>query len=583
MTNLHVAWARLFVSSLATAGVRDVVISPGSRSTPLVLAAAGEPRVACRAIVDERSAAFFALGQARVTGRPSALICTSGSAAAHYLPAIVEAREAGVPLVAITADRPWELHDAGAAQTIDQRDLFGDRVRARLELGEPDGSLAALRACARVAAQAVHASSSTPRGPVHVNARFRKPLEPIPNSGAESWADALARVEAEGAPRLVASAPFVDAAIIGEIAAACARARRGVIACGPMPVATDRAAIVELARATGFPLFAEAPSQLRFGGTGDDVPACAAFDALLRAPAFRARYRADFVLELGAPLTSSAYASYVAEPSGCTRVIVAPDGARAEACTFVRAEPGEFAAALVAALATARATDPIARDWRDALALADAAAWRRIDRDARADELTEATVARRVVEAVPAGGVLVVANSNPIRDVDTFAPATARPIRVVHQRGAAGIDGAISSAAGAASVAGAPTVLLVGDLAALHDLGGLAIAARATTPLAIVIANNAGGRLFEQLPVAERADARAFAELFIAEQRVDFAAAAAAFAIEHVRPRSADALAAALAAALARPACTVVEACVPPRDGTTRRARLRADIAAEVA
>ena len=185
-SNLHLAWARLFLRSAAAAGVTDVVLSPGSRSTPLTIAAATTSELRAHVIVDERGAAFFALGQARVTGRPSLLICTSGTAGAHWLPALIEASQSFVPLIAVTADRPWELQDSAAPQTIDQLKLFGDHVRHYAELGLPDPSPGALRAVPRIAAQAVARALGPVPGPVHINARFRKPLEPVEVDGPEA-------------------------------------------------------------------------------------------------------------------------------------------------------------------------------------------------------------------------------------------------------------------------------------------------------------------------------------------------------------------------------------------------------------
>lgn len=204
-SDLHSAWARLFFSSLASAGLREIVISPGSRSTPLALAAAAEARLRVHVLIDERDAAFFALGQARRSGRASALLCTSGTAAAHYLPAILEASQSHVPLLAITADRPWEAYDAASAQTLDQVKLYGDAVRHYAELGLPDASPGALAAVVRIAAQALYATTAPRPGPVHLNARFRKPLEPVAVAGREPFADRIEALLRAGAPRVFAA------------------------------------------------------------------------------------------------------------------------------------------------------------------------------------------------------------------------------------------------------------------------------------------------------------------------------------------------------------------------------------------
>ncbi|MBK1715916.1 thiamine pyrophosphate-binding protein, partial [Rubrivivax gelatinosus] len=204
MSDLHSAWSRLFVQSLREAGVAHAVISPGSRSTPLALALA--QAMPFTVLHDERAAAFFALGQARASGRPSVVLATSGTAPGHWLPAAMEAREAGIPLLLLSADRPWEVQEAQASQTVDQLRLFGGHARAFFELGLPDAHPAALRAVPRLAAQAVLATHHPLAGAVHVNARFRKPLEPQPATGPEPWRPLVEQLSRAGAPRLLAPA-----------------------------------------------------------------------------------------------------------------------------------------------------------------------------------------------------------------------------------------------------------------------------------------------------------------------------------------------------------------------------------------
>ena len=236
--NLLTEWAALFVDSLLDAGVSDVVVSPGSRSTPLAWAFVRSSRARCHSVIDERVAGFFAVGQAKVTGRPTVVVCTSGSAAAHYFPAVVEAGMSHVPLVVVSADRPFELQGCDASQTIDQIKLYGGQARAFFEVGMPNEEEGALRALRRLAAQCVQVSSSPDPGPVHVNFRAPKPLEPVGPGGAEGErlrerARAVARepLTAVAGPR---SEP--DGEAIERVAAACLGARRGLIVCGPLPI-----------------------------------------------------------------------------------------------------------------------------------------------------------------------------------------------------------------------------------------------------------------------------------------------------------------------------------------------------------
>lgn len=599
-SNLHTAWARLFVRALAHAGVRDVVLSPGSRSTPLALAAAESDQVRCHAVVDERSAAFFALGQARVTGRPSVFVCTSGTAGAHAFPAIIEAHLSFIPLLVVTADRPWELADAGASQTIDQLKLFGGHVRHFAELGLPDPSPTAMRAVARIAAQAVSRALSPTPGAVHINARFRKPLEPVETLTPEPWQPEWEALMRCGGSRVVVPRPTLDAALLDELAAPIARAERGLIVCGPAPFGedTDRArrAIASLARVTGFPVLAEGTSQVRFGGLVEGVVMPGPFDALLRAPEFRAALAPDLILELGATPTSAGYASYVAEHAHCRRFVVAPHGwndPTSDAAALVFAEPADVCEALAARLSSGGASEPGAaphpRRGRSAWAEAFARAGERaaaLTASAAAGPLSEGGVLRATVDACPEGSLLVIGNSMPVRDLDAYCPPSARALGVLHQRGASGIDGLVSGAAGARSVAGTPVTLVLGDISLLHDLTGLHLAAKATAageaPLVVVVVQNDGGRIFEQLPLARSGGAELLDRYFTMPQHLEFGPAAAMFGLTYERVDDADALARALSEAHGRTGATLIEAVVPPHDGAERAARLWSDVRREL-
>lgn len=603
-SNLHMAWARLFIRAAASAGVRDVVLSPGSRSTPLALAADESADVRCHVVVDERSAAFFALGQARASGRPSMLICTSGTAGAHYYPAVIEAAQSYVPLLVVTADRPWELVGAAAPQTIDQIKLFGDYVRSFAELGLPDPSPTALRAVARVAAQSVLRSIAPEPGPVHVNARFRKPLEPVAADGPEPWEAEWASLMERGAPSVSPPVTMPDGAAVAELAERCARAERGLLVCGPSLPACGLAAapgrpfelkriqraVASLARATGFPVLAEATSQARFG-LAPDVDAVSSFDALLRDPAFRARHAPDLLIEIGAPPVSQGYADLIAELPGCPRFVVSPYGwndPTSGAAGLLFGDPAALCEALAERVPPSRRA--AGRLWAETLARADARASVVVERElGTAARLSEGRVARLVADACPEGSTLVIGNSSPVRDLDMYCPASPRSLRVLHQRGASGIDGLVSGAAGARSVTAGPLVLLLGDLSLLHDLTGLGLAARPSPtsgPFVIVTVQNDGGRIFERLPIARAARANgggqdgALARCFTAPQGLDFAHAAAMFGVDYERVETGAALARALDAALGRGGATLIEAVVPPTDGAERAERIFRGVAA---
>lgn len=578
-SDLHSAWSRLFVSSLASAGVADFVVSPGSRSTPLALAVAAEPRLRTQVILDERAAAFFALGQARVNARPTALLCTSGTAGAHYLPAIIEASQSHLPLLLITADRPWEAYDAASAQTIDQVKLFGDHVRHYAELGLPDPSPSALRAVVRIASQAVAVAGAPIPGPVHINARFRKPLEPVAGAGREPWSSQLEELLVRGATRSFAPIASPDPRAIAALGELCQKARRGLIVCGPAWAGSDaaalRAGVQALSGATGFPIWAEATSGVRFGGGSDVI---AGFDAMLRGPGFRRRHAPDLIIELGGPPVSGAYATYLMEHARCDRVVIAPHGWNdpiGSARLMIWGQPSQVASELARHVAGQLTPEDRTADWRESLAAAERTVFDAVAAERDPSLLSEGDVARLLVDALPADSLLMVGNSLPVRDLDTFCPASSKPLRVLHQRGASGIDGLIAGAAGSRSVSDKPLALLLGDLSALHDVGGFVTLGAVTGPLPVVIVQNRGGRIFEQLPLAGSDAARpAFEQLFITPQSADFAHAAQLFGLAYARVETAAELERALSVALGSSRPLIIEAIVPPDDGKERRARI---------
>ena len=561
---MNLPWAELLLAGLRDAGAGDLVISPGSRSTPLVLAATrlGLP---CHVIIDERVAGFFALGRARVTGRPSVLVCTSGTAGAHYLPAVIEASMARVPLLVVTADRPPELQGCGAPQTIDQAHLFGRFARGFCDLGIPEADAGALRALRRRAAQMAALTRWPDPGPVHVNAPARAPLEPSAHPGPQEqrMIELAAAIAAEPLTRTAPVRAAAAEETIAELAAACLAAERGLLVAGPAAGAASDG-ILALARATGFPLLAEATSQLRWTGGAPPAELCDAFDLALRGPPGAHSAAPDLIVELGAPPTSAAWARHVARHR-CKRIVVAPHGwldPHSGASLLVHADVGETAARVAARLPAPAAPGEWSEAWRAADRRARAALDRAIA--GRAGELGEHAAVRAAVEALPERALLLLGNSLPVRVADA-CPAAARRIDVLSQRGACGIDGLIAGAAGAASAARRPTAVLLGDVSFAHDIGGLAAARAAGAPLAVIVIDNRGGRIFEQLPVASAPGGReALDRFFLTAPDLDVAAAAAAFGLPCRRVADAEALAAAVRSALAGDGATVIHAAVAP-------------------
>ncbi|AKF11440.1 2-succinyl-5-enolpyruvyl-6-hydroxy-3-cyclohexene-1-carboxylic-acid synthase [Sandaracinus amylolyticus] len=555
-------WARIVASALVESGVREVVISPGSRSTPFVIAISAREEMRVVDVLDERSAAFVALGMARASARPVALLCTSGTAPAHWYPAIIEASLSDIPLVCLSADRPFEHAHCGAAQTIDQIALFGSHVRFFAEVGAPDASESALFGLRRTVAQAVARSRDPRPGPVHLNLRARKPLEPrAPETPSEL---ALrARVDRVLATPLTRAASCEVVPAIDEAVALLARARRPWIVAGPMP-AHDRAAreaTLAIARTTGAPLFAESTSQLRFGSR-DRVVALDALDLALRVSGDDDL--PDVILQLGATPTSSAYERFVARHPEIARIVAGasdwtdPHGS---ARVMLLGDRG----ATLRALASSLPVLELDMAWRDRWVARERRAWHAIEAHLEeSSTLGEGTVARATVRALPRGAYLSIGNSLPIRTVDRYVRGGEHDVAVLCQRGANGIDGLVSGAIGASIATGTPGALMLGDLSLLHDVGGLASARLVSAPLAIVVVQNGGGRIFEQLPVASVAP-WAMTHFTLADQgRPDLAHAAALFGLGFARVSDAPSLHAALERALVHEGVTIIEAIVPP-------------------
>lgn len=572
MSNLHIWWGELLWDALARSGVRHVILSPGSRSTPLALAAYRHPRLTCTAVVDERCAAFVALGQARVTGWPAVVLCTSGTAGAHYFPAVIEASQANLPMLVLTADRPPELQGRGALQTTRQADLYGRFLRSSWELGVPDPHPAALAGLRVTAAMAVQASLDPRPGPVHLNAPLRTPLEPQPEDPDEDeLRRQVTRLLASPVPRVAPAQRRAAPEALDALAEACASASRGVIVCGPLPPrqAAVRGAVTALRDRLGFPVMAEAGSQLRFCS-----PSPSPLPLELLAGADMPLH--DFALVVGSWPTSAAWSEALTRRSAPRPWVVCEHGwVDPHNCAdgVVVGEVGEALAGVVTRLGAGVPADPAwGALWAEVAAHGERVLAAVEEEDRSRGELSETTVARVAVRCLPEGGFLALGNSLAIREVDLACPASGVELQVLTQRGVSGIDGSISGAAGAALAAASPVLLITGDLAFQHDVGGLAVAGEVRTPLVILALDNRGGRIFELLPLAASAISPAeMSTLFVTPQRLDLALAARAFGVPSICARTVDELREAVAKALVTPGCTVVHGVIAPADRRQRR------------
>jgi 2-succinyl-5-enolpyruvyl-6-hydroxy-3-cyclohexene-1-carboxylate synthase len=509
--NLLTEWATLLLATIADAGVEHLVVSPGSRSTPFLAAAIGVGRFQLHDAIDERAGSFLALGIARATARPSALLCTSGSAAAHYYPAIVEANLAHVPMVVVTADRPPELQDCGAAQTIDQVKLYGEHVRKFVDIGMPSAEPSILAALRRSVAQAVTASRFPIPGPVHINARARKPLEPEQpkTDEARALADAVRSIRQASVPTASLPSTMPDPAAVAELARACAGARRGLILCGPAPMAdaAHRDAVFALAKATQFPLLSEVPSQMRLADAPQGVPLCDPFDLVLRSASFQKAAKPDLILQIGGTPTSGAWEGFAprCDRQQTRHVVVArhawidPHGVVSDVCL---GDPAQVLVQLGAAVSGGAPSEERA-SWCRMFENAATQAWAAVDEDLASERVIgEGAAVRTVVGALPSGSVLVVGNSLAVRHLDMYTKRGAADVGIICQRGANGIDGFVAGTAGTVRALKRPVALLLGDVTLFHDLTSLALLADSPAPVVVIVIHNRGGRIFEQLPLA---------------------------------------------------------------------------------
>jgi len=573
--NPSTAQARVLVDELARGGLTDAVVCPGSRSTALAIALHEDPRIRTHVHPDERSAAFVALGLGRATGRPAAVLVTSGTAVANLHPAVLEADHGGVPLLLLTADRPPELRGTGANQTIDQVGLFGGAVRFSVDLGVAGDRPDALRTWRDVAARCIAEATGLagPPGPVQCNVPFREPTVPVGDDGRTVAAPFTTPLDGRGA-----FDPWVDVRpaarlpselLLAELVTQVAGVERGLLVVGG-DAALSAAAATALASATGWPLLAEGHAPARMSHRALRAPGW-----LVSHPEFAPRHRADLVLRFGrttvidgGPLSDQRVPQWLVEPFGRWA-----DPARSIARLIV-ADADALAAGL-----TARLAGPTSSDWSDRWQAADAAAGRAIDAALDGDAaLGEQRVARDLVRALPRDVPLVVGSSLPVRDLDRTVDA--RPqVRIHASRGVSGIDGFTATTLGVALGSGGRAVGFCGDLTLLHDSNGPLLDAAAPYEVTLVVVANGGGAIFDHLPPARHAPSHD--RLFVTPHGRRIGDLARLHQAEHELVTDPGALAARLAAPSARP-LRILEVPSDRAQEVTRRAALRSAVDAAI-
>jgi 2-succinyl-5-enolpyruvyl-6-hydroxy-3-cyclohexene-1-carboxylate synthase len=545
-TNRNTALASAFVEELARSGVQQAVICPGSRSTPIALALLRQPGIATTSIVDERSGGFFALGAALASGRPVAIACTSGTAAANLHPAVAEANEASVPLIVLTSDRPPELRGVGAGQTIDQVKMYGASVRWFAEMGTHDADDAGLLHMRSSACRAyAEAAGESRPGPVHLNLSWRDPLGPEPRARDVTATSALALEGRGGLPlsSVHSPAPALTTDALDAISADLAETERGLIVVGRQTDPQLAPAIAALATASGFPVLAEPTSQLRLGRDMGQAVVWA-YDSIARSRS--AELAPDLVLRFGDMPTSKALRQWLSSLDDVAQLVVDPTGTWNEptrtAGLTLRADPALVAGGLAARLDEEQET-PYAARWRLANESAGAAIRAELSRFGGVP--TEPAAHMSIGAALRDGDLVFCASSMPIRDAESFLPASERDVLFLANRGANGIDGTVSSAVGAAVESDRPAWVVIGDLALHHDSNGLALLRHARQPVRIVCLNNDGGGIFEFLPQASQITRDEFEAVFGTPLGLDLSKLAELHGVEHRRIAALDELAAA--------------------------------------
>lgn len=548
-----------FVDELSRAGVKHVCFCPGSRSAPLAMRLAGHPGLRLWQQLDERSAAFFALGIAKALRQPVALLCTSGTAAANFFPAVVEAHYSRLPLVVLTADRPPELRDFGAPQTIDQIKMYGPYAKWFVEMALPEATADVLRYVRTVACRAVAEAAAPPAGVVHLNFPFREPLVPVPAEASfgEDEREAF-EGRADGRPyAVVASGPrMADPKTIETLAAELSRIERGLIVAGSQTDPGFPEAVAQLGAAFGYPILADPLSGVRCGLHGR-VNVIDAYDAFLRDPATVERLSPEVMLRFGAMPTSKPVLQYLQHYASVRQLLVDEDGwhdAARLASDVIHADARLFCEGLTHPQTPTLPHSEWLTLWGDLNQRTRRAIAAQIE---QFDEPFEGRVFTELAACLPEKATCYLSSSMPVRDLDTFFPGDGRAIRFLSNRGANGIDGVVSSALGASAVIDDPLVLVIGDLAFYHDLNGLLAAKLYQLRATIVLIHNDGGGIFSFLPQA--AHPEHFELLFGTPHGLDFRPAAEMYGAAFHQPRTWDEFRAAVKRGLLSDGLAIVE------------------------
>jgi 2-succinyl-5-enolpyruvyl-6-hydroxy-3-cyclohexene-1-carboxylate synthase len=575
--NINTVWSSLLVEELLRNQIDYFCISPGSRSAPLTVAIARHPQAKKILCHDERGAAFHALGYARSTGKPAVLICTSGTAAANYFPAFIEAAMDRLPLLVISADRPPELQETGANQTIRQGHLFGSYAKWYFELPCPTQTLSP-RVLLTSIDQGVYQALSSPHGPVHLNFPLREPLAPIAEAVDAAYLEPLGQWFAGKEPltRYQSSLPIPTPASVRQVSDILKTTQTGLVSVGRLNTDSESAAVLRLLQQLQWPAFVDITSGLRLGSV--DMPVIHYFDQMLLSKAFCNRYRPDTLLHIGGQIVSQRFLEFTEQSHPPGNYIVVKDHPfrydpwHRVSC-HLEVDIGAFCQALAEQLEPQAPPAPI----RTMLDLS--ASVGTVIRDFIQPEhaVNEIAVAYLIAANLPARHGLWLASSMPVRDMDRYGSPRTQAVRMGANRGTSGIEGSVAAATGFASGLQQPVTLVTGDLALLHDLNSLALVKKINQPLVIVVINNNGGGIFSFLPIAEFRDV--FEDYFGTPHHLRFQAAAALFSIPYVAPRTNAELVSAYRTAVDATAATLIEVATDRQENYRLHQRLQRLIA----
>ena len=523
-------WSSIIVEELIRQGAGFFCISPGSRSTPLTIAIARNPKARWKMFVDERSAGFFALGYGRATGKPAVLICTSGTAVANYFPAIVEASMDFQPMIVLSADRPFELLECGANQTIRQENIFGSYTRWNMQLPAPSTAIP-LKALLSTVAYAVAKSLGESAGPVHLNQPFREPFEPATPDLKDPWVTPLHHWLENGKPcsSLIVPEKVPDAGTITMLRQLIAEAEQPMIIAGGMTSRAEALAVSELTNDLNIPLYADFSSGLRM------VASVQPWQLLLQSPEFRKSFKSDLVLHFGGNVIAKHLSSALKEWQPEHYIVVKPQPARFSPDHNVTCRLEASIALTAAQLKGCRTPPALNIHATDRFF---SAVSEEIQTELLPEKpVTDISAARLVSQLITEQQVLFVSNSMPVRDMDNYASSShANGIPTAINRGVSGIDGIISTTAGFANGHQKPATLMIGDIAFLHDLNALSLLGTLPVPMQIIVLNNNGGAIFSFLPVSECQDV--FETHFATPQNYSIRSAAETFGLDYACPQT---------------------------------------------